>query len=279
MPNEGHKRVEFCPRWDWENGSVSYGPTFSDPVVVQAFLDKPPVGVVRGEMVERTITTTPWTPVLPPGVLRLDQLSGCEEYGGIRVAELGEGVVEGYTVVAFTDDVEKAFAAVRAHMVMVHNESPQLSLFREDEPVRWWQVYSTCGCGDTCPHTEDEDHEGCKRTGLPPCWEEEDGGITWQGELCDKDAPGAVPVVEIEAGDSFTPDEWVTLLQRLLGDAERRLRKLSKTCVAVKTSLDKPYPDAPETTPWAQFVERPTRDAYALAQEIKQTLKGRGVAS
>lgn len=63
MPNEGHGRTEYCPRWNWENGSVSYGPMFSDRSVVQAFLDKLPAGVTHGEMVERTIATTPWEPV------------------------------------------------------------------------------------------------------------------------------------------------------------------------------------------------------------------------
>jgi len=278
MTNEGHERVEYCPRWNWENGSVSYGPVFTDRAVVQAFLDKPPAGVEHGEMVERAITTTPWKPVLPPGVLRLDQVTA-EEYGGIKVAELGDGVVEGYTVVAFTDDVEKALAAVRAHMVMVHNDSPQLSLFREDEPVRWWQVYGTCGCGDTCPHNEEEDHEGCKRTGLPPCWPDSEDHMTWEGTLCDKDAPGAVPVVEIEVGEPFTPDEWVTLLQHLLSDAEGRMRTLAKKCVVARPILDKPFSDEPGTTPWKKFVEQPAREAYDLAVEIKRTLKGRGVAS
>lgn len=180
---------------------------------------------------------------------------------------------------AFTDDPERALAAVRAHMVMVHNESPALSLFREDEPVRWWQVYETCGCGDTCPHGEDEDHD-CKRTGLPPCWQYLDGGgLSWIGEACDKDAPGAVPVVEIEVGENLTRDEQLVVLRSMLGDAEQRLRDLSKTCVAVKTSLDKPYSDAPGTTPWKRFVELPTRLAYDLAVEIRRHLNSTGTSS
>lgn len=277
MPNEGHERTEYCPRWYWENGSVSYGPVFSDPTVVHAFLDEPPFGVKHGEMVERTISTTTWEPVLPSGVLRLHEIAA-EEYGGIRVAELGDGVVEGYTVVAFTDDTERALAAVRAHMVMVHGESPTLSLFREDEPVRYWQVYDTCGCGDTCPHTEDEDHD-CAREGLPPCRGEDDDGGGWIGQLCDKDAPGAVPFVEIEVGPVLTPDERVVVLRELLADAEQKLRTLAKKCVIVKTTLDKPYSDAPDTTPWKRFVEQPARDAYNLAGEIKRELKSTGAAS
>jgi small-conductance mechanosensitive channel len=68
-----------------------------------------------------------------------------------------------------------------------------------------------------------------------------------------------------------TPD--ANELHRLLTEAERKLRKLAKTCLAIKTSLDKPYSDTPQTTPWRQFVEQPTRDAYNLAQEIRQALR------
>jgi hypothetical protein len=279
MENEGHKRTEHCPRWNWQNGSVSYGPVFSELAVVQEFLDEPPFGVEHGEMVERTITITPWEPVLPPGVLRLHEIGACE-YGGIRVAELGEGVVEGYTVVAFTDDVDKALLAVRAHMVMVHGESPALSLFREDEPVRYWQMHGTCGCGDTCPHNEEEDHDGCKRTGLPPCWQCLDGGgLSWIGEACEKDAPGAVPVVEIEVGENLTRDEQVVVMRSMLGEAEKRLRDLSETCLAVKPTLDKPYSDAPGTTPWKRHVELYTRLAYDYAVEIRRHLNSTGTAS
>jgi hypothetical protein len=276
MPNEGYARTEYCPRWHWENGSLSYGPMFSAPVMVQAFLDKPPAGVDRGEMVERTITTTPWEPVLPPGVLRLDQVRA-QEYGGIKVAELGDGVAEGYTVVAFTDDVEKAFAAVRAHMAMVHNEASTLSLFHEGEPVRWWQVYGTCGCGNTCPHNEEEDHEGCKRTGLPPCWPDNEDHMTWEGTLCDKDAPGALPVVEIEVVDAFTPDERLTVLRLTLREAEEKLGALVKACLTTKSTLDQPYPDALETTPWKRFVERPAKDADFLRTAIRRELAWRTV--
>lgn len=282
MPNEGHQRIEYCPRWNWHSGSVSYGPPFSDPAVVQVFLDSPPEGVATGELVRRTISTTVWEPVLPDGVLRLDQVAA-EEYGGIRVAELGEGVVEGYTIVAFTDDIEKALLAARAHMVMVYNESPALALFREDEPVRWWQVYNRCGCGDTCPHEPDEDGDvehDCARQGLLPCWpEDSDYAAAWIGQLCEKDAPGAVPFVEIEVGESLTRDEQVTVMRSMLDEAAQRLRNLSKICVAVKPTLDKPYPDAPGTTPWKRFVDWPARQAYDYAVEIRRHLNSTGDAS
>jgi hypothetical protein len=276
MPNEGHERTEFCPRWNWKNGDVSYGPVFSDPAVVQAFLNEPPAGVAHREMVERTIAITPWAPVLPSGVLRLDQVAA-EEYGGIKVAELGDGAVEGYNVVAFTDAPQRALAAVRAHFLMVHKEMPDLSLRWEDEPVRWWQVYDTCGCGDACPHAADEDHD-CARWGLPPCrWEED--VASWIGELCEKDAPGALSVVEIEVGAAYTPDERVVVLRSLLTDAEAKLRTLAKKCVVVRPTLDQPYSDAPDTTPWKKYVEQPAREAYDLAVEIKRGLKASEAAS
>jgi hypothetical protein len=277
MENNGHKRVEFCPRWDWKNGDVSYGPVFTDPAVVQAFLNEPPVGVARREMMRRTVTITPWMPVLPPGVLRLDEIIA-QEYGGIKVAELGDGVVEGYNIVAFTDDPEKALAAVRAHFVMVHKEMPDLSPRWEDEPVRWWQVYDTCGCGDTCTHIDGEDH-GCTRWGLPPCRKEDEDGGSWIGELCEKDAPGALPVVEFEVGANYTPNERVVVLRGLLTDAEAKLRTLAKKCVVAKTTLDKPYSDEPGTTPWKKYVEQPAREAYNLAVEIQRELKASGAAS
>lgn len=282
MENESRERAEHGVRWTWKNGSVSYGAAYTSRPQAEARIERMPGLAVSAELMQRTVTITAWEPVLPPGVLRLDQIAA-EEYGGIRVAELGEGVVEGYTVVAFTDDVEKALLAVRAHMVMVHNESPALSLFREDAPVRWWQVYGTCGCGDTCPHQADEDGDlehDCARQGLPPCWREDDDfAAAWIGELCEKDAPGAVPFVEIEVGENLTRDEQVVVLRSMLGDAEQRLRDLSKTCVAVKTSLDKPYDDAPGTTPWKRFVELPTRLAYDLAVKIRRHLNSTGTAS
>lgn len=197
MPNEGDVRTEHCIKWSWDNGSVSYAMGASNPDYLKALLNEdPPFGVARGELMQARITRTPWEPVLPAGVLRPHEISA-EEYGGIRVAELGDGVVEGYNIVAFTDDVKKAFAAVRAHFAFHYNEMPKLEARWERDPVRWWQVFDTCGCGDTCPHGEGEDHE-CARWGLPPCVTQNDDGSVWQGVLCDQDAPGALPFVEIE---------------------------------------------------------------------------------
>lgn len=277
MPNEGRHYIEYGIRRDRPSGNGKYvsGPT-SRALAETEIAWRTGRGDAGGELVQRTIATMPWMLVLPAGVLRLDQVVS-EEYGGIRVAELGDGVVEGYTVVAFTDDVEKAFAAVRAHMAMVHNEASTLALFNEGEPVRWWQVYGTCGCGDTCPHNEEEDHDGCKRTGLPPCWPDSEDHMTWEGTLCDKDAPGALPVVEIEVVDAFTPDERLKVLRLTLQEAEEKLGSLIQACLATKPMMDRPFPDAPETTPWKQFVERPAKEADFLRTAIRRELGQRTV--
>ncbi|GHH57560.1 hypothetical protein [Lentzea cavernae] len=277
MKNEGHERTEYCQRWQWPGGDTTHGPISMSREQAQAY-GLPP-SVLTGELAERTVTISPWEPVLPPGVLRLNQVAAAE-YGGVKVAELGDGVAEGYNIVAFTDDPVKALAAVRAHFLIVHNENPGLLPRWEDEPVRWWQVFDTCGCGDTCPHGDpnDEDVEHrCERAGLPPC--DPDGEDSWIGVLAEKDAPGALPFVEFEVGASYTRDEWATVLQHLLTDAEQKLRTLSKKCLAVKTTLDQPYSDAPQTTPWKQFVEQPTREAYNLAVEIRRELKARGLTT
>ncbi|MFJ5984262.1 hypothetical protein [Lentzea sp. NPDC092896] len=277
MSNEGHERTEYCPRWAWPGGDVTHGPISVRRE--QAGSYDLPASALNSELVQRTIAISPWEPVLPDGVLRLDQVAA-EEYAGIKVAELGDGVVEGYNVVAFTDNPVMALAAVRAHFAMARGEIPGLLSRWDDDPVRWWQVFDTCGCGDVCPHGDPDDEEvvhGCQRAGLAPC--DTEGESSWIGVLTEKDAPGALPFVEFEVGASYTPDEWTILLQGLVIDAEQKLRTLSKKCLVAKTTLDKPYSDAPGTTPWKQFVEQPTRDAYNFAVEIRRALKARGVQS
>jgi hypothetical protein len=63
-------------------------------------------------------------------------------------------------------------------------------------------------------------------------------------------------------------------LRRLLTEAESALRELAKKCLVVKTSLDTPYPEAPDRTPWTQYVQRPASRAYNLAVEIRRALRG-----
>lgn len=67
----------------------------------------------------------------------------------------------------------------------------------------------------------------------------------------------------------MTDDE----LRRLLTEAEDALRELSKKCLVVKTTLDKPYPGTPLLSPWTQYVQRPASRAYNLAAEIRQALR------
>lgn len=269
IPNEGAELVTYAVEWSFPAGHRTYTlDSLSRPQCEERIANQKRPGVT-GTLVQATVTRSPWTPVLPDGVLRLDQV-GAQEYGGIRVAELGDGVVEGYNLVAFTDDPEKALAAVRAHFAM-RNEIPELALHWEDEPVRWWQVFDTCGCGDTCPHGEGEDHE-CARWGLPPCVTEDDDGSSWIGVLCEPDAPGALPFVEVEVGAVLDPDERVVMLRGQLTQAHQAMRELIEACVAVKPVLEQGT-GGPDATPWRQHVEKPARRAQSLAWEIQQCLR------
>lgn len=59
----------------------------------------------------------------------------------------------------------------------------------------------------------------------------------------------------------------------LLRQAEEALRAVGKAAIVVKPTLDKPYTDAPEHTPWSRFMEVPARRAYNLGHEIRDFLK------
>lgn len=68
MENEGHTRTEYAARWSWENRSVSYGGAQGSRAGVEKLLADPLPGVVNGELVQRTITMSPWesVPDAPP---------------------------------------------------------------------------------------------------------------------------------------------------------------------------------------------------------------------
>jgi hypothetical protein len=61
-------------------------------------------------------------------------------------------------------------------------------------------------------------------------------------------------------------------LRAQLRRAEVALRKLSKAVLVVAPTLRKPYPDAPDTSPYEQFVHAPASAAYDLANELRATL-------
>jgi len=61
--------------------------------------------------------------------------------------------------------------------------------------------------------------------------------------------------------------------RKLLLTAAEALWNLSKTALTVKTSLDTPYPDAPDLTPWTRWVERPARQAHDVAMAIRRHLR------
>jgi len=61
--------------------------------------------------------------------------------------------------------------------------------------------------------------------------------------------------------------------EELLRQAADALWKCAKAALTVKPTLDQPYPDAPELTPWTRWVERPSREAHDLAMVIRKHLK------
>ena len=64
--------------------------------------------------------------------------------------------------------------------------------------------------------------------------------------------------------------------RELLEQAADALWKCAKSALTVKPSLDQPYPDAPEWTPYTRWVERPARQAHDLAMVIRKHLKEAG---
>lgn len=60
--------------------------------------------------------------------------------------------------------------------------------------------------------------------------------------------------------------------EELLWAAALALRDVGKAALTVKPTLDKPYPDAPGTTPWKRFMGQPARHAYNLGCQITAIL-------
>lgn len=66
--------------------------------------------------------------------------------------------------------------------------------------------------------------------------------------------------------------------QQDLTEAETVLLDLSKRLLAVKTSLDRPYEDEPDWSPWTRFVEQPCRVAYNLGSRLRRARLAREAA-
>lgn len=87
-----------------------------------------------------------------------------------------------------------------------------------------------------------------------------DGQTVYAGE-------GTVVVVVRPAGPP--PDA-----RALLREASDALLAAGKAALTVKPTLDKPYRDAPEWSPWTRFMEKPARAAYNLGSKIRGALAG-----
>jgi hypothetical protein len=127
----------------------------------------------------------------------LDQIASSAEHYGVKVCALGEDGDDGWA--AFTDDPRRAVAALHRH-IRDDLASGPVEYVTTSDP-EWWLIYDRCGCGNTCTHQPYPelgwtDH-GCKRDLLPPCTPD---ALAWTYETSTKDAPGALPVITMEAG-------------------------------------------------------------------------------
>jgi hypothetical protein len=66
--------------------------------------------------------------------------------------------------------------------------------------------------------------------------------------------------------------------RELLEQAAAALMDCAKSALTVKPSLDQPYPDYSEWTPYTRWVERPAERAHNLAVQIREHLRGGGDA-
>lgn len=65
--------------------------------------------------------------------------------------------------------------------------------------------------------------------------------------------------------------------QQMLADAAVALRSFALRALTVKATLDKPYPDSPERSPWSAFIEAEARRAHDVSRAIRAHLKAQGV--
>jgi hypothetical protein len=76
------------------------------------------------------------------------------------------------------------------------------------------------------------------------------------------------------AADAVRPE--LERLRTSLTEASDALRDVGKAVLTVAPTLRQPYRDAPETSPWEQFVKQPARRAYTLGVRIRRQLKEEG---
>lgn len=57
-----------------------------------------------------------------------------------------------------------------------------------------------------------------------------------------------------------------------LREAADALYAIGKACITVKPTLDQPYSDAPQWTPWTRWVAKPARTAYNLSVLLRRQL-------
>ncbi|MFJ4990036.1 hypothetical protein ACIP9H_40350 [Streptomyces sp. NPDC088732] len=61
-------------------------------------------------------------------------------------------------------------------------------------------------------------------------------------------------------------------LRAQLAEAAEALCAVGKAAIVVQPTLDKPYPHAPQWTPWTRWMQRPARQAYNLGTLLRRQL-------
>jgi len=96
------------------------------------------------------------------------------------------------------------------------------------------------------------------------------------GNRLSRDAAKWAAVVALEAAAPAIAAQAAAAERELLAEAADALWACAKAALTVKPTLDVPYPDRPEWTPWTRWMERPAREAHDLRMKIRKHLKAGG---
>ncbi len=208
MENEGHERTEHCIRWSWHSGSVSYAMGGSSTDYLRALLEEePPFGIARGELMQRTVTTTAWEPVP----------AAPAQQGLIAVLE------NDFDRIGVPADVARDFAVhdgLRYLAIGEEGESVVILGHPPREQVASFQQWFAKDNGfDLDEFVTDADETFCRQLHRCPTHEAKDGDCTWcmfisegepwldwttqdgEGLLSNSGKPGYFPVVVWEVGE------------------------------------------------------------------------------
>lgn len=100
------------------------------------------------------------------------------------------------------------------------------------------------------------------------------GRIPGDGLTCESPIPMDEHGRDITLEDALrqraeAAEQEVARLRAQLREAADALCDVGKAALVVKNSLEKPYPDAPDWSPWTRFMGAPAKRAYNLGHRIR----------